>query len=86
MALTIFSGPHPLGGTRTVACPTWDLINPGCNCVKSADGSVPNHDERRWPADQATSSSVKEAYLLAVERYGRTNLPKYGDLDGLVRQ
>jgi hypothetical protein len=82
MPLTIFHGPHPLGGLRTVACPSWD--GTACRCDKAADGSVPEHLEHHWPAEQDTAVSLREARLLAAEHFGRVKPPTHGDLKGLL--
>lgn len=86
MPLTIFFGPHPHGGLRTVACPTWDDGTPGCHCPKMPDGSVPRHQELHWPNDQDPNVSVKEAMRLAEHHFGRTRNTPHGDLKGLQEQ
>lgn len=82
MALAIFSGPHPLGGTRTVACPNWDGTS--CTCPAQADGSVPAHLEHHWPPSQDPSICVREARLLAIHHYSRPQLPAPGSVTGLT--
>lgn len=81
MAPTIFSGLHPLGGMRTVACPSWD--GTACHCPAQPDGTVPGHLEHRWPAQQDAATSVREARLLAAEHYARATPPPHGALAGV---
>lgn len=69
------------GGTRTVACPTWD--GTACHCDKAVDGSVPGHLEHHWPAQQDVAVSIREARLLAAEHFGRSAAPQRGSLAGL---
>lgn len=80
--LTIFSGPHPLGGLRTVACPSWDGTQ--CACPRMVDGSVPDHLEHRWSAQQDVTVSIREARLLAEAHYGAPAAPKHGSLVGVI--